>query len=201
LFVTKTILFDLSETIIAGLVGIEKPLSIRLGVDESSILPAFGGELLGKLCRGELTEDRYLMLILACQGLEIPVEELKQIIRQNFHIPVLGMWQLLSRLSAHYELALVSDHAREWVAYIQHVHPGLAIFQRQFYSFEFGQLKNEPSTFERVLAALDRTAAECLFVDDNPANLAAAESVGVDGILFKSVQGLKEELVGRGIRV
>jgi HAD superfamily hydrolase (TIGR01509 family) len=198
--VTKVILFDLSETIIAGLVGIEKLLSIRLGIDEGCILPAFGGELLGRLCRGELTEDQYLEQILARQGWEIPIEELKQVIRRNFHTPVPGMWGLLSRLSARYELALLSDHAREWVAYIQDVHPSLAIFQEQFYSFELGQLKNEPSTFERVLAALGCSAAECLFVDDNPANLAAAECVGLFGIRFAGSERLEMELAETEIR-
>lgn len=84
---TKVILFDLSETILAGLVCIEKPLSIRLGVDESRILPAFGGELLSRLCRGELTEDQYLKWILEQQGWETQAEELKEVIRRNFHTP------------------------------------------------------------------------------------------------------------------
>jgi putative hydrolase of the HAD superfamily len=85
------------------------------------------------------------------------------------------------------------------VAYIQGVHPGLAIFRRQFYSFELGQLKSEPVVFQRVLAALDCAAAECLFVDDNPANLAAAEKAGLRGIRFTSTEGLRMKLAEVGI--
>ena len=197
----KINLFDLSETVIAGLVGIEKLLSLRIGVDEERILAAFGGKLLSRLCRGELTEDRYLALILEQQSWRIPAEELKRIIRCNFHKPVPGMWELLRGLASHYELALLSDHAREWVATIQDVHPGLAIFQRQFYSFEFGQLKSEPAVFQRVLAELDCPAADCLFVDGNPSNLKAAEKVGLSGICFTTAQRLKVELTEWGVEV
>ena len=195
----KTILFDLSETVIAGLVGIEAPLAQVLGVDEAQILPAFGGDLLARLCRGELTEDQYLALILEQQGWAIPAEVLKRIIRGNFQRAVPGMWALLSRLSQHYDPALLSDHAREWVAYIQGVHPELAIFNKQFYSFNYGRLKSEPETFLHVLRLLKRKAGECLLVDDNPVNVAAAEEAGLRGIRFVGAQDLERELVGRGI--
>lgn len=190
----RVILFDLSETVIAGLVGIEIPLAPRLGVDEGRILPAFGGDLLRKLCRSELTEDQYLALVLQQQGWVIPAQELKQIVRRNFHTVVPGMWELLENLSARYELALLSDHGREWAAYIRGVHPELAIFKKQFYSYESGLLKSEPDAFNRVLELLDRKAVECLFVDDNPANVEAAEMAGLRGIWFAGAGDLRREL-------
>ncbi len=195
----KTILFDLSETVIAGLVGIEAPLAQVLGVDEAQILPAFGGDLLARLCRGELTEDQYLALILEQQGWAIPAEELKRIIRGNFQRTVPGMWALLSRLSQQYDLALLSDHAGEWVAYIQSVHPELAIFKKQCYSFDYGRLKSEPETFLHVLRLLKRMAGECLFVDDSPVNVAAAEEAGLSGIRFVGAQDLERKLVDGGL--
>jgi len=195
----KTILFDLSETVISGLIGIEIPLASRLGVAEARILPAFGGDLLPRLCRGELTEDQYLALVLERQGWEISPDELKQVLRGNFQRIVPGMWELLNSLSTRYELVVLSDHAREWVAYIQVVHPELVLFKRQLYSFESGLLKSEPGTFTDALRSLDRKADECLFVDDNPVNVTAAEDAGLNGIRFVGAEDLKLELVGRGI--
>ena len=192
----KTILFDLSETVISGLIGIEAPLAQALGVAEARILPAFGGDLLPRLCRGELTEDQYLALVLERQGWEISADELKQVLRGNFQRTVPGMWELLNSLSTRYELVVLSDHAREWVAYIQEVHTELAIFRKQFYSFESGSLKNEPGTFERVLGLLEREASECLFVDDNPENVSAAEEAGLSGIRFTSAEDLWRKLAG-----
>ncbi len=190
----RVMLFDLSEVVIAGLVGIEKPLAPLLGVPEERILPAFGGGLLAGLCRGKLSEYRYLELVICRQDWKIAPEVVKQIIRRNFHTVVPGMWELLGSLSARYELALLSDHAREWVAYIQGVHPELAVFRRQFYSFESGLLKSEPAAFQRALDALGSRAEECLFVDDNPANVATAQRAGLPAIRFTDASALASAL-------
>ena len=44
-----TIIFDLSEVLISGLLGIERPLSEELQILEEKVLPAFGGGLLEAL--------------------------------------------------------------------------------------------------------------------------------------------------------
>ena len=41
----QCIIFDLSEVLIAGLVGIEKELSQELPIPEHEILPRFGGDM------------------------------------------------------------------------------------------------------------------------------------------------------------
>jgi FMN phosphatase YigB (HAD superfamily) len=43
-------------------------------------------------------------------------------------------------------------------------------------------------------------AADCLFVDDNPANVAVAESVGLAGIRFTGAGQLARELATRGVK-
>ncbi|MGD9202251.1 MAG: hypothetical protein PVI26_11850 [Chitinispirillia bacterium] len=40
----KTIMFDLSEVLICGLIGIEKDLSQILNIPKDTILPQFGGK-------------------------------------------------------------------------------------------------------------------------------------------------------------
>jgi len=56
--------------------------------------------------------------------------------------------------------------------------------------------------FEPKIFALERTgvaAAEAIFVDDVPRYVAAAQEVGVEGILFQNVQQLREELEERRV--
>ena len=63
-----TLIFDLSETLIAGLLGVEKSLSPILRVDEQTVLSAFAGQHLHGIhwhtfrsfceCRGTLVRDR-----------------------------------------------------------------------------------------------------------------------------------------------
>lgn len=81
----RTIIFDLSEVLIAGLFGIEGALAEQLCVPGSTMLPAFGGSLLDDLCCARLTEDEYLRRIIDRQGWNTSPAHLKPVIRRNFH--------------------------------------------------------------------------------------------------------------------
>jgi len=198
---TTTIIFDLSEVIIAGLLGVEKPLSEKLCVNENLILPAFGGELLQELCRGRISETDFISNALCQHEWTAPVEEIKTIIRQNFHHRVPNMDLIIKKLSIRYELALLSDHAKEWVDYIKATHPFLSIFGNQIFSFELSQTKKEISTFEKALTIIKRHPSECLFIDDSPQNVENAMSVGIPSIRFIEAQQLTHELDKHHIQV
>jgi hypothetical protein len=79
------IIFDLSEVLILGLVGIEKQLSALVSTPENEILACFGGQLLEEICSGNISEDTYLQQILANEQWDIQPETLKMVIRHNFH--------------------------------------------------------------------------------------------------------------------
>jgi HAD superfamily hydrolase (TIGR01509 family) len=197
----QTIIFDLSEVLIAGLFGIEVPLAQRLRVPSSTILSAFGGDLLEELCCARLTEDEYLELIISQQGWSASPEHLKPVIRRNFHRQVPGMQPVLNRLRPRHELILLSDHAVEWVTYIQTVHSFLDKFGASFFSYELGQTKNDPTTFARVLDALGREPQQCLFVDDSERNVATARSVGLPSIRFVDSAQLLRQLRRVGVEL
>ena len=195
----RTLIFDLSEVLIAGLVGIEKPLSKRLGIREALVLAAFGGDHLEDVLCGRITEATYLTQIVERQGWGISLDELQDVIRANLKRRVPGMGRVLNRLAAAYELVLLSDHATEWIEHVRRIHPFLKVFLAQFYSCELGQTKREPSTFRRVLREIDREPHECLFIDDYHKNIAIAASEGIPGILFESAEQLTRELTALGL--
>ena len=195
----RTLIFDLSEVFIPGLVGIEEPLSKRRAIGEDLVLPAFGGEHLEDVLCGRITEDTYLSQIVQRQAWDIAVDELKDVIRANLERRVPGMDEVLDRVSVGYELVLLSDHAAEWIEHVRSVHPFLRVFRAQFYSCELGQTKREPSTFRRVLREIDREPHECLFIDDYHKNIAIATSEGIPSILFQSAEQLTCELTKLGL--
>jgi len=192
----RTLIFDLSEVLIAGLIGIERPLAARLHLEPAAILKVFEQHGLHELCRGRLSEDAYLAGILKRQGWPLARAELKAIIRRNFRRRIPGMIALLPRLARRYELVLLSDHGKEWAAHIRRIHPWLRIFPRQFFSFELHRTKREPATFRQVAAALGRSPDECLLIDDRAANIAAAAAAGMPGLRFTSAGALARELRG-----
>jgi len=197
----RTIIFDLGEVLIGGLYGIEQPLAERLAVREEDILQVFAGPHLKDFCCGRITEDDYLDKVIERQGWSLPRGEMKDVIRANLKRRIPGMDPILQSLDGRYQLALHSDHPREWVAYVRAVHPFLKRFERGFFSFELGHTKDEPEAFRKVLAALGRHPRECLLIDDQERNVHAAESVGLATIRFVDPAQLACALEKRNIRL
>jgi len=195
----QCIIFDLSEVLIAGLVGVEKELSRQLSVPGDEILSSFAIDSRDELFLGNVSEDTYLRQVIARGGWGIGLERLKAVIRQNFHNEVEGSLPILTELASRYELALLSDHAREWIAYIRSVHPFLRVFKRTFFSYDLKVMKSDPGAFLKVLDALSIPPANCLFIDDNPGNVSVAESVGIPGIRFVDAGQLAAELRRRRV--
>jgi len=95
----------------------------------------------------------------------------------------------------------LSDHAREWVAYIQSVHQFLEVFSLRYFSFELQQTKQNSATFIDVLLRLKRKPGDCLFIDDSNANIERARSLGIASIHFTTAHELVSELATFGIVV
>lgn len=55
-------------------------------------------------------------------------------------------------------------------------------------------VKPDARLYRILLERYGLKAEECVFVDDNPANTAGAEAVGIKGIVFKSAENLREAL-------
>jgi 2-haloacid dehalogenase len=65
-------------------------------------------------------------------------------------------------------------------------------------SGEHGLIKPDPQIFELLLARIGHPAAACIYIDDNPRNVAAATALGFDGVRFASPAQLRRDLVRRG---
>lgn len=196
-----TVIFDLSEVIISGLCGVESRLAPVLHLPDRTILNAFCTESLRLLCRGMVSEEEYLAGIVREQGWPLSVDELRKHVRANFHWKIAGTRELIFELSRSYQLCLFSDHAREWAEYILAIHPFLQIFPQKLFSFETGVTKDERGAFDEALRRFERTAEECVFIDDNPVNVEAARASGICAIPFTSSRVLRMALESQGIRL
>jgi FMN phosphatase YigB (HAD superfamily) len=195
-----TVLCDLSEVLIAGLLGVERQLAPLVSLSGREFLAALAHPTLGELFRGRISEECYLSQLVERQGWDLPVETLKQQIRLNFHRQVEGTLDIVSELAVSHPVVLVSDHAREWIAYITAIHPFLSLFDRTFYSYEYGYLKREPEAFGYVLDCLRVTPEECLLIDDSETNTTVAAGLGIATIRFTTATALAQRLAEMGLR-
>lgn len=194
----KYIIFDLSEVLIAGIIGIEEVLYLKVPTPKEEIVKSFSGDWLKEYLVGKIDENIYLTEIIKRESWQIEIEELKKIIRNNFHSSVEGVLPIIEKLSQKYKLILHSDHTKEWIEYIKSIHPFLNLFEHLFFSYELKMTKHNPESFRKVILSIKAEPDECLFIDDHLRNIKNAESVGIHGIQFINASQLKTELETRG---
>ncbi len=68
-------------------------------------------------------------------------------------------------------------------------------------SYHLGVRKPRAAFYLRLLARIDRTPGECLFVDDSADNCAGAEAVGMRAHLFVDADDLRARLRAEGLTV
>lgn len=72
--------------------------------------------------------------------------------------------------------------------------PFLNLFDGIVVSGEEKIIKPNPEIYKRLLNRYNLKAENCIFIDDSPANVAAARALGMAGVRFTSPARLKEEL-------
>jgi putative hydrolase of the HAD superfamily len=92
---------------------------------------------------------------------------------------------------ANVRLALFSNAPIEVAEGIERA-PWLAPFDQYFFSCNLRATKPEPEAYLRVLAALDVTPADVVFVDDRPPNVEAARQLGIEAHVFDGPELLRE---------
>ena len=107
---------------------------------------------------------------------------------------------MASRLQARYRTALLSNSPSDFIRNLLTKHDLAHLFGEIVISSEVGMVKPGPEIFEHVLRKLGVSAAETIFVDDNPAHTNAAEKLGIKSIQFHSAKQLDAELVKAGVR-
>lgn len=184
----KTIIFDLSEVLLTGLkeLGIFLENANVFGNKKINLLD----KNLDKLLYGEITENEYWQNLISKHRLPISVAYLKRSFRKNIkEIP--GSRKLIIKLKKNkYRLGLLSDHAREWINYIEKKFLYACLFDEIYYSFDAGTKKNEGKIFKIMLDRMGSIPKETLFIDDSKTNIKIAKKIGIKCIRFTDSKNL-----------
>ena len=71
-------------------------------------------------------------------------------------------------------------------------------FSGKVVSARVRMMKPEPDIYRYLLVSFDLQAGDCLFIDDSPANVAAAEALGIRGLVFLDAAQCRRTLVEQG---
>ncbi|GIX49094.1 MAG: haloacid dehalogenase [Candidatus Tectimicrobiota bacterium] len=144
--------------------------------------------------RGDLTAEAHWQAV--GQALALTAEELAAL-RQDFYRGDAVNEALLARLialrQAGYRTAILSNFSTELRQLL--ARQGLLPhFEVIAVSAELGVMKPEAAAYTAALRLLALPPAACVFIDDQPLNVAAAQQQGLHGILFRDTALCLKEL-------
>lgn len=106
---------------------------------------------------------------------------------ENWHqdIPPLdGIYSLVEDLyHAGYHMYLLSNTSARFHSFRKNI-PALRFFDGELISADCGELKPELGIYRKFLEMFRLNPEECLFIDDIPANIEAANRVNMSGIVY-----------------
>lgn len=91
--------------------------------------------------------------------------------------------------------AVVSNIGDVVCEHAQRSHGWLSRFDVLVWSYQLRMAKPDPAIYRYALEKLDTQPEETLFIDDRPVNVEAANALGIKGMLFTTVEKLREDLI------
>ncbi len=113
--------------------------------------------------------------------------------------PFEGALELVDAVQARVPAGFLSNmNSFQWAANYEAI-PLTEAFAFRFLSFELGLVKPDPAIFEAVAARLPVPRRRVLFLDDNAANVEAAEGTGFAARLARGIEAARDALTGAGV--
>jgi putative hydrolase of the HAD superfamily len=108
--------------------------------------------------------------------------------------------RLLEAISTQVPCYAISNTNPAHLAEIERAFPRfLGRFRRVFASHQIGQRKPHPAAFDFVLREIGVPAPEVLLFDDLPANVEAAQALGLQAVLVRSPADVRQALLAAGV--
>ena len=117
-----------------------------------------------------------------------------------YHLHLInGSRKLFLTLKTMYPIYLLSNFQAVPFSKLREIHPFLYQADGMVISAHHHLMKPEPEIYKLLLSKYNLTPSETVFIDDLDANIKAAKSEGMHGIVFKSPESTKTELTNLGI--
>lgn len=146
---------------------------------------------------GEISDREFWIRILDHFGVQATDEDT---VIDPYIVLVEGTLDIAKSLIGKYRIAILSNDSKEMSALRRKKFGFDPIFNPIIISGNVGVKKPDVRIYKILLEKLGAPAEECLFIDNNPNNVSAAQSIGIQTILFKDAVRLRKELLQLGIK-
>jgi putative hydrolase of the HAD superfamily len=197
----KTIIFDFGNVV--GLFDhgrtLRRVAPYTALTDEEMIARVYDADIEDEVERGAIDTPEFLRRVHKIWELRCDLEFLARSIADIF-VPNPEVCELIPRLRPRYRVLLGSNtndiHAGQFRRQFADV---LAHFDAMVLSFEIGHRKPEPGFYEHCQTLAQALPNEVVFIDDLPANIAAARDHGWHCIVYRPGEQLADRLRKLGV--
>ena len=197
-----TVIFDLGGVLVQTRWDrFTRPVGEMCGLPEAAVMDMIvSGDAYFPFMRGEFDSNEFAGRLAAEFGLDgISRDDLlslwsDMIVAGDGSDGGGDVFDVVTRLRGRYRLAIGSNTDGLHYARGVELRPELLSFQDLLLSYELRRCKPDPEFFVLGLRKLGARADECVFIDDRQDNVAAARSVGIEGIHFSSASQLEADL-------
>lgn len=197
----RTIYFDFGNV-----VGFfDHGLAIRQFAQHTDLSPAlleellYSGELADSFERGEISLEAFVAAALEIGQLRCSPRQFLAAY-QDIFTPNPAICDLIPRLAGRVRLCLASNtNTAHALRFRQQFADVLGHFDALVLSHEIGARKPTASFFARAQPFAQAAPSECLFIDDLPANVAAAQAHGWQAIHYTPTLDVAEHLTRWGV--
>ena len=162
-------------------------LSATYPLDRALVLREL--ELLSKdLDRGKTDLRSFNERLSLSVGQKIPQKSFETLLLESSVKRIVPVWNSLSRIKGEGMLKVIalSNMSRQFWSSLERKFHASTLFDATILSYEHGVIKPEPEIYALALKETQSPPQECIFLDDTPGNLRAAEKLGLKTHLFTS---------------
>jgi putative hydrolase of the HAD superfamily len=152
---------------------------------------------------GRMTARDWHLNLCKRLGISLNFEQFSQVWNSALDPSPILPDSVFEQLSKSHRLGLLSNTDPIHVAYIESAYSFFRFFPTpvRTYSCSVGTSKPDPLIFREALRACKVGAEEAVYIDDIPAYVDAARSLGCTGIHFRSPEQLRNDLGALGVKV
>ncbi len=149
---------------------------------------------------GSLTSDAFFERVRTQTGMRLDRDGFRKAYCDIF-TPIAGTHDIIRVLKPRYRLALVSNTSEWHFEYGIRTVDVFPLFDTVTLSYEVGAMKPDPAVYHDALSKLGLPPAACIYVDDIPINVDAAEQLGMRAFRFVDSVTLLRDLASAGVAV
>ncbi len=199
----KAIIFDLWETLGTKNIGISKSLQEKFQIQKTEeFMERYESSVQLKDWNSEKEMALNFLKEFGIESTDKNIEFVVNLFNQGIDNATMfgGMKDLLLELKKSYKIGFISN-TTVFESVILERWEIKDVFDATSFSWNLGIKKPSKEIFDITLEKLGIKPEEAVFIDDGEKNIIKAGEYGINTILFKSVDDLKNELSTRGILI